>query len=136
MESPSRYGRACARNADPPAKPAAATNGSTGRQQLEAASTLPTAATLANQTPVVFGEPSLGGLPRRSSCRRIVSNRLSEMRGRRFRLLHASRRRLRDRTESLRPPVPAHGLWLRLSPYTGLVDTGVVESSAQIHGNV
>ena len=48
MEAASRYGLAAARKAELPAKPAAIKNGKIGKQQLDAASTLPIAARLAN----------------------------------------------------------------------------------------
>src|SRR5215471_517527 len=47
IEPTSRYGRTSVRNAELPANPAAIMNGKSGRQQLEAATTLPIAARLA-----------------------------------------------------------------------------------------
>src|SRR5579864_4814732 len=44
IDPPNRYGRAAARTAEPPAKLAASANGKIGKQQLDAAITLPTAA--------------------------------------------------------------------------------------------
>ncbi len=55
-EAKSRYGRSLTTKADVPAAPAANTNGRSGRQQLEAAITLPTAARLEN---TVLAEPDL-----------------------------------------------------------------------------
>lgn len=52
----SRYGRKCVKNADVPAAPAANKNGSSGRQQLDAAITLPSAAKLAT---TVLRDPDL-----------------------------------------------------------------------------
>src|SRR5579872_3952734 len=46
-DAPSRHGRNVARSAEPPAKPAAATNGNRGKQQLEAPKALAMAPTLA-----------------------------------------------------------------------------------------
>src|SRR5215472_17564551 len=51
IEPTSRYGRTSDRNAEVPASPAAIMNGKSGRQQLEAARTLPTAARLAATVP-------------------------------------------------------------------------------------
>src|SRR5215469_12244305 len=51
-ESTSRYGRTAVNHAEPPASPAAATNGSRGRQQLEAATALARAAVLARMVPL------------------------------------------------------------------------------------
>ncbi len=53
MDAPSKYGRAAARNAELPAAPAANTNGKIGRQQLDAANTLPIAAIPASAPPAV-----------------------------------------------------------------------------------
>src|SRR5436190_3687948 len=50
-EAPNRYGRSVAKSAELPASPAAATNGSSGRQQLEAAIALASAAVLARMAP-------------------------------------------------------------------------------------
>jgi hypothetical protein len=47
----SRYGRTSVRNVEVPANPKAIMNGNSGRQQLEAARTLPIAATLAATVP-------------------------------------------------------------------------------------
>src|SRR5260370_12324596 len=47
-EANSKYGRTDNRKAEPPAKPAATMNGMSGRQQLDAATTLANAPTLAN----------------------------------------------------------------------------------------
>src|SRR5215469_3927326 len=51
IEPISRYGRTSARNAEVPVNPAAIMNGKSGRQQLEAARTLPIAARLAATVP-------------------------------------------------------------------------------------
>src|SRR5215831_4550157 len=51
IEPTSRYGRISVRNAEVPANPAAIMNGKSGRQQLDAARTLPTAARLAATVP-------------------------------------------------------------------------------------
>jgi hypothetical protein len=48
IDAASRYGLAAEKNVEPPASPAAIINGKIGRQQLEAASTLPIAARLAS----------------------------------------------------------------------------------------
>src|SRR6516164_11034824 len=50
-EPTSRYGRTSVRNAEVPANPAAIMKGKSGRQQLEAARTLPIAARLAATVP-------------------------------------------------------------------------------------
>src|SRR5262245_38525670 len=51
IEPTSRYGRTSDRNAEVPANPAAIMNGNSGRQQLEAARTLPIAPRLAATVP-------------------------------------------------------------------------------------
>jgi len=51
IEPISRYGRTSVRNAEVPANPAAIMKGKSGRQQLEAARTLPIAARLAATAP-------------------------------------------------------------------------------------
>jgi hypothetical protein len=51
IEPTRRYGRTSVRNAELPANPAAIMNGKSGRQQLEAARTLPIAARLAATVP-------------------------------------------------------------------------------------
>ena len=56
IDKTNRYGRNCVKNADVPAAPAANKNGSSGRQQVEAAITLPSAARLAT---TVLREPDL-----------------------------------------------------------------------------
>src|SRR5579863_4693699 len=48
-ETTSKYGRTDARKAEPPAKPAATINGTSGTQQLDAATTLASAPALANR---------------------------------------------------------------------------------------
>ena len=48
----SKYGRIVANSTELPAKPAAATNGSSGKQQLEAANALARAAVLAKIGPL------------------------------------------------------------------------------------
>jgi hypothetical protein len=48
IEAPSKYGLVVDRNAELPANPAAKRNGKVGRQQLDAARTLPIAARLAS----------------------------------------------------------------------------------------
>src|SRR2546425_10985970 len=60
-ETPKRYGRRAPmkedRNVAVPAVPAASTNGSTGRQQVKAARTLPTAESAAASAPFEEGLP-------------------------------------------------------------------------------
>ena len=56
IEPTSRYGRTSVRNAEVPANPAAIMNGKSGRQQLEAARTLPTAARLAATVPAALDD--------------------------------------------------------------------------------
>src|SRR5215471_19378188 len=56
MEPTSRYGRTSVKNAEVPARPAAIINGRSGRQQLEAARTLPIAARLAATVPAPLDE--------------------------------------------------------------------------------
>jgi hypothetical protein len=51
MEAASRYGLAAESRVELPASPAAIMNGRIGRQQLDATSTLPIAARLANVAP-------------------------------------------------------------------------------------
>src|SRR5215469_863602 len=51
-DTASRYGLTAANHAEPPASPAAATNGRRGRQQLEAATALARAAVLARTVPL------------------------------------------------------------------------------------
>src|SRR5262245_2986452 len=71
MEPTSRYGRISVRTAAVPAKPAAIMNGKNGRQQLEAARTLPIAARLAATVPAPLDESDravLAGLASSSMC--------------------------------------------------------------------
>jgi len=56
IEPTSRYGRTSVRNAEVPANPAAIMNGKIGRQQLEAARTLPIAARLAATVPAPLAD--------------------------------------------------------------------------------
>src|SRR6516162_40095 len=84
-ETPSRYGRTAVNHAELPASPAAATNGSRGKQQLEAASALASAAVLATIVPrpvwrlslvtiVLSGAEFPNGLPDERNARRALGN--------------------------------------------------------------
>src|SRR5258708_553940 len=72
IEAASRYGLAADRKAEPPARPAAIMNGKSGKQQLDAARTLPIAARLANVVRAPLCCPGSVVLAETVVCSRIL----------------------------------------------------------------